>query len=113
MESDQIDVVEYPRLNLGGVSYPVKLTTWAALLMEREGISLAGIDPGKYPMERALKMLAACMSTPAKTFSVDELAQLIPFEDLPAAFRTLSQALSKAAPQAARTAEPLPAASLQ
>jgi hypothetical protein len=67
-------------------------------MLERLGVSLT--EAGGRPLEHSMKILAACLSTADKTFTVDELAELIPFEELPATFRKLGVALSKARPQA-------------
>jgi len=99
MEDEKLPTgLEYPTLTLGDQTFPVRLTTWGALILERLGVSLA--EPGGRPLEHSMKILAACLSTVDHTFTVEELAGLIPYEELPDAFRKLGVALSKARPQA-------------
>ncbi len=105
MENEKDPIVDFPTLKLGDQTYPVKLTTFGALMLERLGVSLA--DAGGRPLEHSMKILAACLSTTDKTFTVDELAGLIPFEELPQTFKKLGVALSKARPQATENPQPV------
>jgi len=99
MENDKMpETTDFPTLKLGEQTFTVRLTTVGALMLERLGVSLT--EAGGLPLEHSMKILAACLSTADRTFTVDELAGLIPFEELPDAFKKLGVALSKVRPQA-------------
>ncbi len=104
MDNEKLpQTVEYPTLKLGDEDVVLQLTTRSALMLERLGVSLT--EAGGRPLEHSMKILAACLSTAERTFTVDELAEMIPFEELPATFKKLGVALSKALPQATETAK--------
>ncbi len=106
MDNEKLpQTVEFPMLKLGDQEFPVRLTTLSALMLERLGVSLT--EAGGRPLEHSMKILAACLSTAERTFTVDELAGLIPFEELPEAFKKLGVALSKVRPQATEKASTL------
>ena len=99
MENEKLpNAADFPTLKLGDHEFTVRLTTVGALMLERLGVSLT--VTGGRPLEHSMKILAACLSTVERTFTVDELAGLIPFEELPDAFKKLGAALSKVRPQA-------------
>ncbi len=90
------DAVEWPKITLDGVEYAVKMSTRAGLTMEREGIVF---EVGtKQPIEQSLKMLSIMIEE--KKFTVDELADLIPYAELPGSFKLIGEAYIKARRQA-------------
>ncbi len=106
MDNEKLpQTVEFPTLKLGDQDVVLRLTTRSALMLERLGVSLT--EAGGRPLEHSMKILAACLSTADRTFTVDELAEMIPFEELPEVFKKLGVALSKARPQATEKASTL------